>query len=164
MPDFINKEYRDAEIELNKLPIELEIIVVDEYHDSVTENYIVETKPPADEELVEGQLVYLIYSKGPQIKENRVPNVVDKSEDAARISLEDMKFIAVPEYRYDAETLEGRVISQSPVANVMAPYKSEVKIVVSLGPEPAPESPSPSEPISPDVPPSPDVPESPDVI
>ncbi|NMA24815.1 MAG: PASTA domain-containing protein, partial [Clostridiales bacterium] len=165
MPDFINKDYRNAKIELKQMPLNLDIIEEDVFHDSVSENYIIETKPPAGEELVEGQPVYLIYSKGPQNKENRVPDVVGKTEDAAKRKLEDMKFIAAVEYRHDEVIPEGRVISQWPEADEMAPYKSEVKIVVSLGPDPALQSPSPSpsETVSPDVSQPPDVSESPDV-
>lgn len=166
MPDFINEDYRNAEIELKQMPIKLEIIKEDVFNDSVTADCIIETRPPAGDELVEDQPVYLIYSKGPENRDNPVPSVLGLSLESAKRKLEDMKFVAIIE-RSDNDPIvpEGYIISQNPPANEMAPYKSAVYLVVSAGPLIESPSPSPSESPSPSTtdPEFPGVSESPPV-
>ncbi|NLT14231.1 MAG: Stk1 family PASTA domain-containing Ser/Thr kinase [Clostridiales bacterium] len=166
MPDFINEDYRNAEIELKQMPIKLEIIKEDVFNDRVTADCIIETRPPAGDELVEDQPVYLIYSKGPENRDNPVPSVLGLSLESAKRKLEDMKFVAIIE-RSDNDPIvpEGYIISQNPPANEMAPYKSAVYLVVSAGPLIESPSPSPSESPSPSTtdPEFPGVSESPPV-
>jgi serine/threonine-protein kinase len=164
MPDYVNTDYRNAKIELNKLQLNLEIIEQGVFDDNYTENYIIETKPPKGEALDEGQPVYLIYSKGPENRLNDVPNVVGYLQADAERTLQENDFVPVIDREdFDPTIPAGRVISQSPEDGKEAPFKSEVYIVISKGPLPESPSPSPSEPISPDVSESPGVSESPPV-
>jgi serine/threonine-protein kinase len=167
MPDYFNTDYRIAMNDLNTMGLNIKVEEPQgKYDDDITENFIIDTIPKAGDELVDGMTVYLTYSLGPENKKVEVPNVVGYLEESAKSKLEDSKFVMVVENRINDPLIpEGRVISQLPEAGEMAAYKSEVYLVISLGPlveSPSPSptesaSPSPTESVSPDVSESPPV-------
>ncbi|NLA87205.1 MAG: PASTA domain-containing protein, partial [Clostridiales bacterium] len=160
MPFYINQEYREVVTELGLLEMDLKIETEPEPHEDITKDYVIRTVPPMGGELVEGQIVYIIYSTGPKDNTVEVPEVEGKSYEYAISRLESWGFEPVIIHRHDAEVPEGYVITQTPAPGIKAPYKSEVELIVSDGPVEASPSPSPSAPESPDVPASPPVTET----
>ena len=68
MPAVVNKDYREVDIELRNLGLNLDIKYESEYDDSITESYVISQIPEAGTPLTEGSTVYITYSLGPETK------------------------------------------------------------------------------------------------
>jgi serine/threonine-protein kinase len=102
--------------------------------DTVTENRVIETRPPVGQELDKGSQVVLVLSSG---KERvAVPKVVDLTEDEARSTLEALGFkVTAKEQETTDTTKVGEVLAQDPAASGNRAKGSTVTITV--GKEPA---------------------------
>jgi serine/threonine protein kinase len=156
MPDFYNKEYRQSQIDLEKLADQqgwkFDIKLQEQPDENITKDYVIQTTPAAGEALVNNQTIYIIYSTGPANPTVKVPDVHGMTLEEARITLRDYGLEGVLNTtQRDPSVLKGCVISQDPMANTDAPDKSKVYLIISEGPveeSPSP-SPSPSESASP---------------
>lgn len=81
IPDVVNKEYREATIELEKLGFVVEVEIVQS--DSITKDYVVSTNPEAGEQLPAGAKIYLFVSGGADVDEVTMPNLVGNSKYTA---------------------------------------------------------------------------------
>lgn len=154
MPDLHNWDYRVAATELQKLAVNLDIKLEPVTDEEIQKDYVIKTTPAFGEPLKDGDIVFITYSLGSAIKEELVPNVVNYSFESAKTRLEEMGFVwRIENQIHDPLVPEGYVISQNPPANEKQPIKSEVYLVISLGPLPPSPSPSPSP--SPEESPSP---------
>ena len=68
MPNLVNKEYRDATLQLTNLDLNLVINDPVEEYSSITKGYVIRTIPEFGETLQEGDSVTLVVSKGEQPK------------------------------------------------------------------------------------------------
>jgi beta-lactam-binding protein with PASTA domain len=102
--------------------------------DTITENRVIDTRPPVGQELDKGTQVVLVLSSG---KERvAVPKVVDLTEDEARSTLEALGFkVMAKEQETTDSTKVGDVLSQDPAASGNRAKGSTVTITV--GKEPA---------------------------
>jgi serine/threonine-protein kinase len=102
--------------------------------DTITENRVIETRPPVGQELDKGSQVVLVLSSG---KERvAVPKVVDLTEDEARSTLEALGFkVTAKEQETTDSTKVGEVLAQDPAASGNRAKGSTVTITV--GKEPA---------------------------
>jgi serine/threonine-protein kinase len=102
--------------------------------DTITENRVIDTRPPVGQELDKGSQVVLVLSSG---KERvAVPKVVDLTEDEARSTLEALGFkVTAKEQETTDSTKVGEVLSQDPAASGNRAKGSTVTITV--GKEPA---------------------------
>jgi len=132
MPDVVNKEHRQAVIELQKLGLEVSKPYLRVTSDEVTEGYIISTEPKAGAELKEGDTVFITVSKGPDIKMQTVPDLKGRTEDAARSILEGKNLIPNPIYVDDAEP-RGTVIDQSIAPDTEVQEHTQIDIIVSTG-------------------------------
>lgn len=143
MPDVVNKEHRQAVIELQKLGLEVSKPYTMVASDEVTEGYIIFTEPKAGTELKAGDTVFITVSKGPDIKMQIVPDLKGRTEDAARSILEGKNLIPNPIYVDDIEP-RGTVIDQSIAPDTEVQEHTQIDIFVSTGalaptPTPSPE-------------------------
>ncbi|MBR4057226.1 MAG: Stk1 family PASTA domain-containing Ser/Thr kinase [Oscillospiraceae bacterium] len=150
MPDVVNKDYRQAIIELEKLGFKVEYEIVAD--PSITKDYVVSTFPEAQEELMVGSTVYLKVSGGPEIKTVTVPVLVGYYEATALNRIESANLtVGGINYVYNDDYNAGVVCWQNINANMQVEERYKIYINVSKGPK---ETPKPTpEATEPDTPP-----------
>lgn len=144
MPDVVNKEYRDAQMTLQKNGFVVEYDYATS--DTVTENYVISTNPEAGDSIPAGATVYITISSGPNVVMVQMPNLVGLSRavaiariEGANLSLGTVTFV-------DSDMQAGTVIWQSVPAYSTVNEHTKVYLQVSSGPketEPPETSPPP---------------------
>jgi len=132
MPDLYNKDYREAKIILENLDMGLNIEIDSRYDDSITENYVVQQIPSANQPLVEGGTVYITYSLGPEIKYTTVPKVTGMPQADAVNLLYGANLAYRIEY-VDSDVTVDYVIAQSYSPNEEVEEKTVIVLTVSNG-------------------------------
>ena len=132
MPDLYNKDYREAKIILENLDMGLNIEIDSRYDDSITENFVVQQIPAANQPLVEGGTVYLTYSLGPEIKYTTVPKVTGMPQADAVNLLYGANLAYRIEY-VDSDVTVDYVIAQSYSPNDEVEEKTVIVLTVSNG-------------------------------
>ncbi len=110
-----------------------------EKEDDAARGQVVETDPPAGEQVPEGTQVTVFFSDGPE----KVPDVVGMTEDEAKKALQAQGFKAFVTTSDDTTEPKGTVIEQNPDGGTERPQGDSVTIVVSSYEEPT-ETPSTS--------------------
>jgi serine/threonine-protein kinase len=110
-----------------------------EKEDDAPRGQVVETDPPAGEQVPEGTQVTVFFSDGPE----KVPDVVGMTEDEAKKALQAQGFKAFVTTSDDTTEPKGTVIEQNPDGGTERPQGDSVTIVVSSYEEPT-ETPSTS--------------------
>ena len=144
MPDILNKDYRLANIQLQNLGLNLDIQIDSEYNEDVTELYVIRQIPERGEKLNEGDTVYIIYSRGPEITKIAMPTVVGYNVNAAIARLESYELSYEVEYEYSEDYSANIVMFQSVEPGDEIAAHTKITIIVSKGPEYVTPSPSPS--------------------
>jgi serine/threonine-protein kinase len=144
MPDVTNIDYRVAVGILEDLDLDLEIRYDQTVSDSVTPEYVIETRPKFGETLSRGKTVFIIYSAGPDIIFARVPSVVGLKQDVGESRLFSLDLTVKIELVHDAAEA-GIIVFQNVDAGTEVPIRTEVSLHVSMGPEETPtETPTPT--------------------
>jgi hypothetical protein len=113
-----------------------------ENSDTVAENDVIRTDPPAGESVKKGSSVAVYVSSGKQ--QVTIPSLLGQTRDEARSTLADKGLsLGNVTQEYDPSVAEGAVISSNPPAGRPVAKGSSVDIVLSLGPTPSP-TPSPT--------------------
>ena len=133
MPDVINKEYRDAQMTLQKsgFVVELEYAT----SDSVTQDYVISTNPEAGDSLPAGATVYITVSSGPNVVMVQMPNLKGLSKAVAISRLESANLTLGTVTFVDSNMAAGTVIWQSVEPNTMVNEHTKVYLQVSSGPK-----------------------------
>ena len=134
MPDVVNKEYRDAQMTLQKTGFVVELDYA--MSDAVTENYVISTNPEAGDSIPAGATVYMTVSAGPNVATVQMPNLEGLSRavaisriEAANLSLGTVTFV-------DSDMAIGTVVWQTPAAYTTVNEHTKVYLQVSTGPKP----------------------------
>ena len=90
------------------------------------------SQDPASAQAPKGTSIALVISKGPPPV--GVPDVTGRTEAAATKKLKAAGFTVTPETGFSDSVARGRVISSTPAGGVDAPFGSDIKLTVSLGP------------------------------
>ena len=152
MPDLFNMSYEAARSILNNLPINLNIQMREQSHESVTENFVIETWPARGERLLEGMTVQLMVSTGPDERLVIVPNLYGQSFQVAVNNLHNLDLVHDVTHEHSS-AVSGTVIGQSIPAGTEVAARTRIVLTVSLGPEPTPEpTPTPEPPPTPPPP------------
>ncbi len=104
-----------------------------EYSTTVPAEQVISTSPAEGSTVHAGDTVTLIVSRGTEA--TVVPNVVGKTESAAKTELKNAGFSVTVNSAYSSSVAEGQVISQSVTGGKTAAPGANIKITVSLGPE-----------------------------
>ncbi len=151
MPNLVGLTEENAKDRLNALAIGVKTQVRYQ-NDDVGKDKVFRTDPEAGQPLKQGDTVFLYVSLGSG--KVPVPDVIGKSVDAAKKTLEDLKLIVEVREFYDDGTPRGYVISQDPIDKEVE-EGSVVVIDVSKGADPSktePTAPTATEPIEPTEP------------
>lgn len=107
-----------------------------EYSDTVAEKKIISCTPDENTNVAYGTEITLVVSRGRQVQLVKVPNVLGKDVNDAFDTLTASGFTVLVETAYSDTVKINSVISQGSAPNTRIPKGSEIKIVVSDGPEP----------------------------
>ena len=114
----------------------------EENSDTVAENDVIRTEPPAGQQIEKGKTVTVFVSSGKE--QVTVPSLRGQTRDEARGTLEAKGLnLGNVDQQFDQSVGSGAVISSTPAAGESVEKGSSVDIVLSLGPTPSP-SPSPT--------------------
>jgi serine/threonine-protein kinase len=90
VPDVKNREYRDAQNKLESANLTVKTIER-EYNNDISNDYVIRTEPAAGEQVKENTEITIIVSKGTEMKQATVPNLIGKTEAEAKKALSDAK-------------------------------------------------------------------------
>ena len=136
VPSVINKEYRDAQVALQKAGFVVEY----DYSTSetVTENYVISTNPEPGDSIPVGATVYMQVSSGPNIVTQQMPNLKGLSRAAAVSKIESLNLSVGTVTMVESEETVGTVIWQSIPAYTTVNEHTKVYLQVSSGPKETP--------------------------
>ena len=94
MPNMLDKDYRDANSDLNtlakknNLTLKIDFTSKTEYNDEIEKDHVISTIPAEGEALTDGTTVYLVVSLGKDTQPVDMPGLLGKTEDMARKMLD----------------------------------------------------------------------------
>ena len=137
VPDLTNYVQADAEQQLKDLGVS--VLVTQAVDTTVASGAVIRTDPAAGSTVV-------VYISRPQVATTpKVPSLIGMSaEDARTLLVQNHLGLGSQSEQYSDQPV-GTVISQNPAAGATAKLNGRVNIVVSAGPEPAPEPEAPSD-------------------
>ncbi len=124
IPDQRMREARMAEIELKEK--NLEVVIIEEYNDSVPKDLVIRTDPAPDEEVEPGSTITVFKSLGLEVKQVAVPDLKGKTLKQAQTILLKAKLTMGKIYPSDTSSEIATIKSQSPLPNTMADENSPV--------------------------------------
>ena len=126
-----------AEANLDKMEMDLDIQVVEEYHDTIEEGKVIRTNPAPDSTLEVGQTVTLYISLGKEVKTGAMPNVVDVDQASAEATLnrQELDLQIKIEEIYDSKVSKGNVVKTNPEKGDPLKTGQTVTLYISKGPE-----------------------------
>ena len=133
MPDLENREYRQAVSMLQNV-MGMKVEPVYEYSDEINRNYVIRTEPGAYLNLVPGQTVRLVISKGPEVKKVPVPNFVNRRIDDVMLMMETLGLQAEILETRDETKEKGIVLYQSVIAESEVDVGTTIVFHISSGP------------------------------
>ena len=143
VPDLTNYVQADAEQQLKSLGVS--VLVTQAVDTSVASGAVIRTDPAAGTQVESGSTV-VIYVSRPQVATTtKVPSLSGMSVDDARTLLVQNHLGLGSQTDQYSDQPVGTVISQNPAAGSTTKLNGRVNIVVSAGPEPAPEPEAPSD-------------------
>ena len=138
IPDCVNRDYREATSELEKLGFVVEKIYASD--NNTEKDFVVDISPAPGEKLPAGATVYLTISVGPEVETVIMPYLVGYTQSEAETMLEAYKLTLVSVSTvYNDSIPEGAVVGQNVEAGTELPVFSRIYLQVSLGPETTPE-------------------------
>ena len=130
MPDVKNKDLFDAYNLLQSFNVK----EIYEYSESVPNNIVIKQEPSFNELIEENSEVVLYISKGKEIKNVYVPNLIGLSEANAKIKLKDLNLVVGSISKSESEKYaEGIVMGQSITGGKEVAEESIVNLIVSSG-------------------------------
>ncbi|MDL2287805.1 Stk1 family PASTA domain-containing Ser/Thr kinase [Oscillospiraceae bacterium OttesenSCG-928-F05] len=153
LPSFFNKEYRAVQLELGRLGLSVGELIYE--NSDVLQDYVIRTDPDAGSRVAEGGVVTLYISLGPEVNKVKMPNLVGRTLDEARVILQATKLSVGLITTEDNEKPMNEIVGQSIKSGEEVEEGAVVDLTVSLGPLPTqtPE-PTPTPTLEPTPPPS----------
>lgn len=145
VPDLINHPYTEAQVQLQTLGLEVEIVL--EESSSITENYVISTSPEAGASVASGDTVTLTVSAGPSVSYATVPDLVGMTKTEALLALQQEGLVcseADITYVSSSASESGYVIWQNYTSGTQVVSGTAVYIQVGTGPS-ATATPAPTE-------------------
>ena len=143
VPDLTNYVQSDAEQQLKALGVS--VLVTQAVDTSVASGAVIRTDPAAGTQVAAGSTVILYISRPQVSTTTKVPSLTGMSTaDARTLLVQNHLGLGSQTEQYSDQPV-GTVISQNPAAGSTTKLNGRVNIVVSAGPEPAPEPEAPSD-------------------
>jgi serine/threonine-protein kinase len=132
LKDYNNFEYRNAESDLKKLGITVNI--EHETNDEIVKDNVIRTDPPAGSSLAEGEGVTLYVSNGPDVVKVPMPDLIGRNSDDAKKAIEDAKLVVGDIQEAKSQKPKGEVIYQSVQAGIEVDEGTSISLQISSGP------------------------------
>ena len=143
VPDLTNYVQADAEQQLKELGVS--VLVTQAVDTSVASGAVIRTDPAAGSQVAAGSTVVMYISRPQVATTTKVPSLTGMSTaDARTLLVQNHLGLGSQTEQYSDQPV-GTVISQNPAAGSTTKLNGRVNIVVSAGPEPAPEPEAPSD-------------------
>ena len=134
MPNLINKEYRDATLQLTNLDLNLVVNDPVEEYSNITKGYVIRTIPEFGETLQEGDSVTLVVSKGEQPKPVTVLSFIGIDIEIVRQQVTQTGLVVGEVTQRASDEPYGTVIDQSINAETKVDAGTTINFVISEGP------------------------------
>lgn len=134
MPNLVNKEYRDATLQLTNLDLNLVVNDPVEEYSSITKGYVIRTIPEFGETLQEGDSVTLVVSKGEQPKPVTVLSFLGIDIEIVRQQVTQTGLVVGEVTQRASDEPYGTVIEQSINAETKVDAGTTINFVISEGP------------------------------
>ena len=134
MPNLINKEYRDATLQLTNLDLNLVVNDPVEEYSNITKGYVIRTIPEYGETLQEGDSVTLVVSKGEQPKPVTVLSFIGIDIEIVRQQVTQTGLVVGEVKQRASDEPYGTVIDQSISAETKVDAGTTINFVISEGP------------------------------
>ena len=134
MPNLVNKEYRDATLQLTNLDLNLVVNDPVEEYSSITKGYVIRTIPEFGETLQEGDSVTLVVSKGEQPKPVTVLSFIGIDIEIVRQQVTQTGLVVGEVKQRASDEPYGTVIDQSINAETKVDAGTTINFVISEGP------------------------------
>ncbi len=134
MPNLVNKEYRDATLQLPNLDLNLVVNDPVEEYSSITKGYVIRTIPEFGETLQEGDSVTLVVSKGEQPKPVTVLSFIGIDIEIVRQQVTQTGLVVGEVTQRASDEPYGTVIEQSISAETKVDAGTTIYFVISEGP------------------------------
>ena len=134
MPNLINKEYRDATLQLTNLDLNLVVNDPVEEYSNITKGYVIRTIPEYGETLQEGDSVTLVVSKGEQPKPVTVLSFIGIDIEIVRQQVTQTGLVVGEVTQRASDEPYGTVIDQSINAETKVDAGTTINFVISEGP------------------------------
>ena len=134
MPNLVNKEYRDATLQLTNLDLNLVVNDPVEEYSSITKGYVIRTIPEYGETLQEGDSVTLVVSKGEQPKPVTVLSFLGIDIEIVRQQVTQTGLVVGEVTQLASDEPYGTVIEQSISAETKVDAGTTINFVISEGP------------------------------
>ena len=134
MPNLVNKEYRDATLQLTNLDLNLVVNDPVEEYSSITKGYVIRTIPEYGETLQEGDSVTLVVSKGEQPKPVTVLSFIGIDIEIVRQQVTQTGLVVGEVTQRASDEPYGTVIEQSINAETKVDAGTTINFVISEGP------------------------------
>ena len=134
MPNLVNKEYRDATLQLTNLDLNLVVNDPVEEYSSITKGYVIRTIPEFGETLQEGDSVTLVVSKGEQPKPVTVLSFIGIDIEIVRQQVTQTGLVVGEVTQRASDEPYGTVIDQSISAETLVDAGTTINFVISEGP------------------------------
>lgn len=134
MPNLVNKEYRDATLQLTNLDLNLVVNDPVEEYSSITKGYVIRTIPEFGETLQEGDSVTLVVSKGEQPKPVTVLSFIGIDIEIVRQQVTQTGLVVGEVTQRASDEPYGTVIEQSINAETKVDAGTTINFVISEGP------------------------------
>jgi serine/threonine-protein kinase len=135
VPDIVGKDINEANSELKKVNLIMEVNKEKKYSDEFAKDEIMFQDPAKGQKVKEGRHINVILSLGSE--KIKVPSVVGKELSVAEITIRNEGFeIGTIDPIYDDKTKEGYIISQDPRFGTRVAKNTKIDLMVSKGPTP----------------------------
>jgi len=128
IPDVSKAEYRQAETKLKEL--DLVVKIEDAFHDTIPEGFVIKTDPEASAKVKVGSYVLVYRSKGPEVKDTKVPSIQGMTRQEAMKALGDAHLSVGTISPDDVTSATAKVISQNPVAGTTVKEQTPVNFTL----------------------------------
>ncbi len=132
LPDLSDYEYRDAENEIRRLDLNVGETQY-EFSDTVLQNDVIRTDPPAFSSLGEGETVTLYVSLGPETEQSVMPDLVGRTEQDAIAAIEALGLTYGGTRTQESDKPAGEVVNQSVPQGIEVDKGTQVVLYVSNG-------------------------------
>jgi len=132
MPDVTDYERTSAKLILDNLRLDLQYTFEDRFHDVIEAGHVISTDPVAGTVLSEGDTILLLISKGPEIRQVKVPSFVGMTPDIAQQSAA-AQGLVITIIEQEDEAPAGMIIDQSVAAETTVPEGTAITLTMSMG-------------------------------